>query len=333
MLGWELIRFEKSCPIGRGCSSRNTQCQPHEPSQYPVHLWDHRIPERGHAHSPQSTVQRLLCRIEPELFPLRPDLHSGTVLPLLWLCARYSGGTVHGTRCLSRMSIFNRSPRYTRSSRSGPPPFMACRQCSLRCSTIRNLRNAILRHSERHHCGSPLSHRTHAPRHSPMHARELTIAYGLTEASPVITQTTVSDPIELRVQTVGRPSGVEVAIIDPRTGAILGDHQSGELCTRGHGVMLGYFNMPEATHGGIDPLGWLHSGDLAARLPNGYYHITGRLKDMICRGERTFTPGKLRNFCTPTPPFLTSPWWEFPMRNTVKRPLPDPVASRDVSHG
>jgi fatty-acyl-CoA synthase len=130
-----------------------------------------------------------------------------------------------------------------------------------------------------------------------MGAREITIAYGLTEASPVITQTRTDDPLELRVSTVGRPiPDVEVKIVDPETGKTLGDNEQGELCTRGHVVMLGYYNMPEQTAAAIDADGWLHTGDLALRLPNGYYKITGRIKDMICRGGENIYPREIEEF-------------------------------------
>jgi len=128
-------------------------------------------------------------------------------------------------------------------------------------------------------------------------AKELTIAYGQTEASPVITQTRTDDPLELRVETVGRPlPGVEVKIVDPATGATLPDNTQGELCARGHVVMLGYYNNPEATRQAIDPEGWLHTGDLAVRLPSGYYKITGRLKDMVIRGGENIYPREIEEF-------------------------------------
>lgn len=130
-----------------------------------------------------------------------------------------------------------------------------------------------------------------------MGAREITIAYGLTEASPVITQTRADDPIDLRVKTVGRPiPGLEVRLIDPATGRVLGDDEQGELCTRGHGVMRGYYNMPEQTARTIDAEGWLHSGDLASRMPNGYYRITGRIKDMVIRGGENIYPREIEEF-------------------------------------
>jgi len=127
--------------------------------------------------------------------------------------------------------------------------------------------------------------------------QELTIAYGQTEASPVITQTRTEDPLELRVETVGRPlPGVEVRIVDPASGATLPDNEQGELCARGHIVMLGYYNNPEATKAAIDADGWLHTGDLAVRLPNSYYKITGRLKDMVIRGGENIYPREVEEF-------------------------------------
>ena len=101
----------------------------------------------------------------------------------------------------------------------------------------------------------------------------------------------------MRVETVGRPlPGVEVKIVDPVTGETLGDNQQGELCARGHVVMLGYYNNPEATRAAIDADGWLHTGDLAVRLPNGYYHITGRIKDMVIRGGENIYPREIEEF-------------------------------------
>jgi fatty-acyl-CoA synthase len=130
-----------------------------------------------------------------------------------------------------------------------------------------------------------------------MGAREITIAYGQTEASPVITQTRADDPLELRVETVGRPlPGVEVKLVDPATGAELGDDEQGELCARGHGVMLGYYKNPEATAAAIDAEGWLHTGDLALRRSNGYYSITGRIKDLVIRGGENIYPREIEEF-------------------------------------
>jgi fatty-acyl-CoA synthase len=124
-----------------------------------------------------------------------------------------------------------------------------------------------------------------------MGAREMTIGYGQTEAAPLITQTCTDDPLELRVGTIGRPlPGLEVRIVDSDTGRPLPDMQSGELCARGHCVMLGYYQMPEMTAKTVDADGWLHTGDLALREPNGYLRITGRLKDLVIRGGENIYP-------------------------------------------
>jgi fatty-acyl-CoA synthase len=130
-----------------------------------------------------------------------------------------------------------------------------------------------------------------------MGVRDITIAYGQTEASPVITQTRIDDPIEVRVETVGQPlPGVEVKLVDPAGGETLGDNVQGELCARGHVVMLGYYHNPEATAAAIDREGWLHTGDLAVRLPSGNYRITGRIKDLVIRGGENIYPREIEEF-------------------------------------
>jgi fatty-acyl-CoA synthase len=130
-----------------------------------------------------------------------------------------------------------------------------------------------------------------------MHCRELTIAYGLTEASPVITQTTVDDPAELRVTTVGKAlPHTEVKIIDPVTGKIVPRGTPGELCTRGYHVMKGYYKNAEATAAAIEEDGWLHTGDLAILDDRGYFKITGRAKDVIIRGGENIYPREVEEF-------------------------------------
>lgn len=130
-----------------------------------------------------------------------------------------------------------------------------------------------------------------------MNMREICITYGLTEASPGITMTRTTDPLELRVSTVGRLlPGVEVKLIDPNTSELVGIDQPGELCTRGYHVMKGYYNMPEETQKVIEPDGWLHSGDIATVDENGYYRITGRLKDMIIRGGENIYPREIEEY-------------------------------------
>lgn len=130
-----------------------------------------------------------------------------------------------------------------------------------------------------------------------MNLTDITIAYGQTESSPVITQTTVADTIERRVETVGKVHPhVEIKIIDPDTGETLGPDEQGELCTRGYLVMKGYYKMEEATNKAIDEDGWLHTGDLAVMDQDGYVKITGRLKDMIVRGGENIYPREIEEF-------------------------------------
>ncbi|SCX92880.1 AMP-binding protein [Desulfoluna spongiiphila] len=130
-----------------------------------------------------------------------------------------------------------------------------------------------------------------------MYMSEITICYGLTEASPVITQTRIEDSIEKRVETVGKAMPeIEVKLIDPETGDEVPPGTQGELCCRGYNVMKGYYNMPEATEKAIDNDGWLHSGDLATMDEDGYITITGRHKDMIIRGGENIYPREIEEF-------------------------------------
>jgi fatty-acyl-CoA synthase len=130
-----------------------------------------------------------------------------------------------------------------------------------------------------------------------MHLGEMTIAYGLTEASPVITQTTTDDPIELRVATVGQVlPHTEVIIIDVASGEVVPRGTAGELCARGYMVMRGYYRNSEATHAAITETGWLHTGDLATMDANGYVKITGRAKDVIIRGGENVYPREVEEF-------------------------------------
>ncbi|KMJ59536.1 AMP-binding protein [Bacillus sp. LL01] len=130
-----------------------------------------------------------------------------------------------------------------------------------------------------------------------MGAKEITIAYGQTESSPVITQTRSFDSIERRVSTVGSAlENVEVKIVDPTSGKEVPNGVQGELCTRGYLVMKGYYNMEDQTRDTIDPAGWLHTGDLATMDDDGYIVITGRLKDMIIRGGENIYPREIEEF-------------------------------------
>ncbi|MDD4802171.1 MAG: AMP-binding protein [Syntrophomonas sp.] len=130
-----------------------------------------------------------------------------------------------------------------------------------------------------------------------MNMSEITIVFGQTESSPGCTQSRVDDSVELRVNTVGRDlPGVECKIVDPQTGEDLPANMDGEFVARGYNIMKGYYKMPEATAAAIDKDGWLHTGDLARRDENGYYKITGRIKDMIIRGGENIYPKEIEDF-------------------------------------
>jgi fatty-acyl-CoA synthase len=130
-----------------------------------------------------------------------------------------------------------------------------------------------------------------------MHMSEVGIAYGMTETSPVSTQTAHDDPVEKRVGSVGRVHPhVEVKIIDPEGGAIVARGDPGELCTRGYSVMAGYWNDPERTAEAIDADGWMHTGDLATMDEEGYVNIVGRSKDMVIRGGENVYPREVEEF-------------------------------------
>ena len=135
-----------------------------------------------------------------------------------------------------------------------------------------------------------------------MNMREIISVYGQTEASPGCTMGEVNEDIDHRVETVGSPfPGVECKVIDPETGEELPDGESGEFVARGFNIMKGYYKMPEATAQAIDKDGWLHSGDICMRTSDGYYKVTGRLKDMIIRGGENLYPREIEEF------YLTNP--------------------------
>jgi fatty-acyl-CoA synthase len=132
---------------------------------------------------------------------------------------------------------------------------------------------------------------------STMHMDAVTICYGMTETSPVSTQTAADDPLDKRVGTVGRVHPhVEVKVVSPETGETVERNVSGELCTRGYSVMLGYWEDPERTAEAIDADGWMHTGDLAVMDDEGYLNIVGRIKDMIIRGGENVYPREIEEF-------------------------------------
>lgn len=138
-----------------------------------------------------------------------------------------------------------------------------------------------------------------------MHMKDITICYGLTEASPVMTQSDINDPLPLRCETVGcAMPGIEVRVADPETCEELPRGQAGEIICRGYNVMKGYYRMPEDTARTISPDGWLHSGDLGVMDENGYLRVTGRIKDMIIRGGENVYPREVEEFLLGMPGLL-----------------------------
>ncbi|HET8911308.1 MAG TPA: AMP-binding protein, partial [Ktedonobacteraceae bacterium] len=132
---------------------------------------------------------------------------------------------------------------------------------------------------------------------SRMHMSDVEICYGMTETSPVSTQTRIDAPFDKRVGTVGMVSPhLEVKIVDSTNGQVVPLGQPGELCTRGYSVMLGYWNNPEATTGAIDQARWMHTGDLATMDAEGYLNIVGRIKDMIIRGGENVYPREIEEY-------------------------------------
>jgi fatty-acyl-CoA synthase len=134
---------------------------------------------------------------------------------------------------------------------------------------------------------------------------EVAICYGMTETSPVSTQTRADDPVARRVSTVGRVHPhVEVKVVEPGSGQTVPTGTPGELCTRGYSVMLGYWEQPDRTAEAIDPEGWMHTGDLAVMDDEGYLSITGRIKDLVIRGGENIYPREIEEFLYTHPDIL-----------------------------
>jgi fatty-acyl-CoA synthase len=145
--------------------------------------------------------------------------------------------------------------------------------------------------------GSPCPIETMRRVVSEMNMEEVTICYGMTETSPVSTQTGADDPLEKRVGTVGRVHPhVEIKVVDPLNGRVVERGETGELCTRGYSVMLGYWEDDERTDEAIDRGRWMHTGDLAVMDNEGYLRIVGRSKDMVIRGGENVYPREIEEF-------------------------------------
>ena len=154
---------------------------------------------------------------------------------------------------------------------------------------LRSLRTGIM-------AGSPCPVEVMKRVQAEMNMKEVTIAYGMTETSPVSTQSAIDDPLERRVSTVGRVQPhVEIKVVDT-DGRVVPRGVTGELCTRGYSVMLGYWGDEEKTREAVDAAGWMHTGDLAVMDAQGYVNIVGRLKDMVIRGGENIYPREIEEF-------------------------------------
>jgi fatty-acyl-CoA synthase len=155
---------------------------------------------------------------------------------------------------------------------------------------LSNLRTGVM-------AGSPCPVEVMKKVNTLMNMREVEICYGMTETSPVSTQTRIDAPLDKRVSTVGvvHPH-VEIKVIDPTTGKVVPIGATGEFCTRGYSVMLGYWNNPQATAEAIDTARWMHTGDLATMDEEGYVNIVGRIKDMIIRGGENVYPREVEEY-------------------------------------
>jgi fatty-acyl-CoA synthase len=202
--------------------------------------------------------------------------HGVCLCPVEFFDARRVLATVERERCTSLYGV--------------PTMFLAeLEEPEFRRFDLSSLRTGVMAGAL---CPEPLMRRAI----SEMHLSEITIAYGLTEASPVITQTLRSDTLEHRTQTVGKVlPEMEIKIIDPVTRETLGVDQPGELCVRGYNVMKGYYNNPAATRAAIDEEGWLRTGDQATIDAEGYVRITGRIKDIIIRGGENIAPKEIED--------------------------------------
>jgi fatty-acyl-CoA synthase len=203
--------------------------------------------------------------------------HEGTMVPVEQFDAEEVLRAVHAERCTALLGV--------------PTMFIAeLGHENYREYDTSSLRTGIM-------AGSPCPEEVMKQVVNDMGAEEITIAYGQTESSPVITQTRTEDPIKLRVSTVGRRlPDVEVKLVDVGTGEEVGPGEQGDLCTRGYHVMKGYYKMPDETAEVIDDEGWLHTGDLAVMDEDGYVKIMGRADDTIIRGGENVYPREIEEF-------------------------------------
>ena len=203
--------------------------------------------------------------------------HGGTILPLPYFSPKPSLACIHN----EHITAFHGVPTMFISMLSHP---------DFEKTDFSYMRTGIM-------AGSPCPIAIMRDVVDKMNMKEIVIVYGQTEASPGCTMSSTTDPLEVRVATVGSAMPeIECKIVDPETGEDCPDEVIGEFVARGYNIMKGYYKMPRATSAAIDADGWLHTGDLACRTPEGNYRITGRLKDMIIRGGENIYPKEIEEF-------------------------------------
>ena len=203
--------------------------------------------------------------------------HGGTILPIPYFSPKSSLACIHNERITAFHGV--------------PTMFIAMLQHpDFAKTSFAHMRTGIM-------AGSPCPIAVMRDVVEKMHMPEIVIVYGQTEASPGCTMSRTTDPLEVRVTTVGSAfPEVECKIVDPETGEDCPDEVIGEFVARGYNIMKGYYKMPKATASAIDKDGWLHSGDMLRRLPDGNYKVTGRIKDMIIRGGENIYPKEIEDF-------------------------------------
>ena len=205
--------------------------------------------------------------------------HGATVCPMPYFSAKNSLACIHQ----ERITCFNGVPTMFIAMFNHP---------DYRKTDFSHMRTGIMAGAG---CPPELMRRAAQP--DEMNMRGIVSVYGQTESAPGSTMSAWEDDLMLRTETVGYAfPNVECKIIDPETGELLGNGLDGEFCSRGYNTMKGYYKMPDATSAAVDAEGWLHSGDLARRNPDGTYVITGRLKDMIIRGGENIYPKEIEEF-------------------------------------
>src|SRR4051794_40702051 len=266
--------------------------------QHPVHERHDWLSQGRDTLAPQHPQQRVLRRRTVRLHRGRPGVHPRALLSLL----RHGDGQPRcdDARCLHGHPRTCLRPGGDPARRAGRAVHVAVRRPpdvhpGTRVGGLGVVRPVVP--APRHHGGSPCPVEVMKRVIEDMGCREVTICYGMTETSPVSTQTRVDDDIERRVSTVGTVHPhVEVKVVDPETGLTVPCGEPGEFCTRGYSVMLGYWNESEKTREAIDEAGWMHTGDLATMDADGYLNIVGRIKDMVIRGGENVYPREVEEF-------------------------------------